>query len=154
GAGVRRGLGGVVPRRVPLRSVEAWPGADAGLVPAGPQLRQGEVRGQLAAAVPYRSAVPAGIVVQPDRVPGDLSGIAAAVPELDPHTGHLLEQREELLLAAGGGRRGGGVPSQSDPWRFGPAVPGGLLLLGPGRPPCRSTVAWRRHGQPVPLLSG
>ena len=140
----RRGAGGVVPGRVRGR---LGPGAGrrrrrAGCQP-GPQLRQGEVGGQLAAAVPHRLAVPVVIAVQPDRVPGDLPGIAAAAPQLDPQPGHLLEQREELLLAAGGRRGGGGVPPQGDPRRLGPPVAG---RLSPPRPGPAGRAAVRSHG--------
>jgi hypothetical protein len=54
-----------------------------------------------------------------------------------------FEQREVLRLAAGGRGRSAGMPAEDDPRRLGPAVPGGLLVLGPGRRPglkARSTL--------------
>src|ERR1019366_7962883 len=153
GAGTGRGAGGVLPHRVPVRVLEARAGAGAGRVPAGPQLGQGQVGGELAAAVPDRLAVPAGVAGQRYRVPGDLPRGAGAVPQPDHHPSAL--QLPEVSRLAGGGRSGGrGVPPQGDPRRFAPALPDGFLVLSPGRPPGGGPVARRGRGQPVPLLSG
>src|ERR1019366_9207437 len=77
------------------------------------QLRQGEVGGELAAAVPDGPAVLSGVIWQADRVSSDLARVDCAVPLAHEDPG-LLQPAEELLFRARPGRRGTHLPAQGD----------------------------------------
>ena len=60
-------------RDLMLQSLFRWPG------PAGAELRQREIGGELATAVPDHSPVAGSVVRQADRVPSDLTRVGRAV---------------------------------------------------------------------------
>ncbi len=120
-------------------------------MPAGAQLGQAQVGGELPAAVPDRSPGPCRIACECDRVAGDLARITAAVP--DPHQDTGVPQvGEELLLAGRSSRRGVDGPAERDPGRFGSAVAAGLLLLRASRTTSRGSVGWRGAAETEALL--
>src|SRR5690606_25106078 len=86
------------PRRLTTTSLR-WGGR---AIPAGAQLRQGEVGGELTAAVPHRGAFGGDVAVHADRVAGHLTRAAGAVTQSDLHTG-VFEPGEEVGLAGSGG---------------------------------------------------
>src|SRR5690606_29893505 len=82
-----------------------------GAAPAGAQLRQGEVGGELTAAVPDGLTVGGDVAVHADRVAGHLTRAADAVTDPNLHTS-LCEPGEEVGLAGSGGGNPPHLPTQ------------------------------------------
>lgn len=171
------GLPGRVPQRLPLGGVELQagcpgpgrrgrlPGVGAFPAPASLQLREGEVRGQLAAAEPHRlgtlgGSCPAG--AQGDGV-GDLVRVQHAHPR--PHQHPVpTEPLAELGEAARAGQRGPYLAAQHLPvrasrdWPSRRGTPLGLAgvaaLLGPAGVLVTGPVRRRGPGEAVAGLDG
>ena len=126
--------------------LRGWPG------PAAAQSRQGQVGGQLPAAVPDDPAILRHVMGQADRIPRHLARVSDAAPQPDGHPGPG-EPGEELLLGPRPSRRDAHLAAQRHPRRLRPAPLGRLLRLGAGRPPRRGAIRRSSGGQPEPLLA-
>jgi hypothetical protein len=122
-----------------------------GRVPAGTQFGQGQVGGELAAAVPDHAAVPGRVARQADRVPGHLTGADRAVPQPDQHP-RLPQAGEELMLGTRPSRRGAHLSPQSRPGHLAPSTPGRLLRFGTSRAPGPGAVRRSSAAQPQSAL--
>src|SRR6266702_2561050 len=136
-------------RRSGQPSTERVVGTRSG--PSGPQLRQRQVGGELAPAVPDDAAVAVAMMRQPNRIAGDLARGERAVPLADQHPSGG-QPVKEVAFRPCSGHPTAHMPTERYPRRLVPAAPRGLLRLGPARPLGGGAVRRRRGPQPEPFL--
>jgi len=117
-----------------------------GTSPPAAQLRERQVRGELATAEPDRPACSGALISQGYRVAGDPVRFLLAAAFPDQCSG-VPQPDEEVLLSAG--RRGGLLDqaAERDPGRLRPGLPLGLLGLGAGGADGCGAVSGSSHGQ-------